>query len=334
MVPPGGTLVIQPAHLGDAVLTLPLLTLLAERHGPVDVVTTPAALPLVSAQTAVRRAIPYDKHGRDRGLTALLGLGRRLRTERYVRAVLPHRSARSSALAWLAGVPERTGFAGSPGAMLYTRRVPFPTAGHMTNRLLALAGGADGRPVNTPWLQLTDADRAGATAWLAAHGVAEPFVVVAPGARWATKRWPGFAELAAALARPVVVVGGTDDGALAAEIAAAAPGRAHIAAGALGLRESAALVERAELVVSNDSLPLHLATALARPVVALFGPTVTAFGFGPLGRGDAVVEHEGLSCRPCSPHGPAVCPLVHHRCMREIPVARVLAAVESRLAGM
>jgi heptosyltransferase-2 len=157
-----------------------------------------------------------------------------------------------------------------------------------------------------------------------------PYVVLAPGSRWGTKRWPYFAELARLLAHPVVIIGGPEDEALAQAIVAVAPERCHSVAGHAGLRASAAIVERAALVVSNDSVALHLATALDRPVVALFGPTIPAFGFGPLGN-DPIVE-QPLPCRPCSSHGPATCPLGHHRCMREIDAARVGRVVEERLA--
>jgi heptosyltransferase-2 len=61
--------------------------------------------------------------------------------------------------------------------------------------------------------------------------------------------------------------------------------------------------------------------------VALFGPTIPGFGFGPVGAEDTVVELEGLDCRPCSKHGPQVCPLGHHRCMRELSVERVIRAI-------
>lgn len=108
---------------------------------------------------------------------------------------------------------------------------------------------------------------------------------------------------------------------------AAAPGRAHSAAGGLSLRASAALIARAAVLVTNDSAPLHLATAVGTPIVALFGPTVTAFGFGPRGARDRVVEHASLVCRPCSAHGPMTCPLGHHRCMRELSVESVATAV-------
>lgn len=325
----GRVVVIQTAHLGDVVLTLPLLQRLAERHGPVDVVTTPAAAPLAEQHPAVRRVIPFDKHGADRGLLGLLRIGRVLRGAGYTRAVLPHGSVRSAALAYLSGADQRTGFAGAPGALAYTSRVPRPAEGHMSARLAALAEG--GAAPARPWLHLTPADRAAAAEWLAPRGIAEPFIVLAPGSRWGTKRWPYFPALAIALRHPVVVIGGPEDAGLAQAIVEAAPDRAHRAAGELGLRASAALVERAALLVTNDSVALHLATALRRPVVALFGPTVPGFGFGPL-EGEPVVEHGALSCRPCSAHGPAVCPLGHHRCMHELEVARVRRAIEERLA--
>ena len=77
-------------------LTTPLLEALAARYGPVDVVTTPAAAPLIETHPAVRRVIPYDKKGRDRGLGGLVRLARALRAEQYECAYLPHRSLRTA----------------------------------------------------------------------------------------------------------------------------------------------------------------------------------------------------------------------------------------------
>lgn len=318
-------LVIQTAFLGDVVLTTPLLAALAARHGPVDVVTTPAAAPLLETHPAVRAVIRYDKRGADRGWRGLCRIGDQLRSTGYGRVYLAHRSTRSAALALLAGIAERIGFADAPAAITYTTRVPRPRGGHEVERLLALA--AEPSAPAAPSLGLTDADRAAADAWLAERGIGAGFVALAPGSIWATKRWPYYAELAAALDRPVVVIGGAGDVALAEAIVAAVPGRAWNAAGALPLRVSAAVLERADALVTNDSAPLHLAGAVGTPVVAVFGPTVPALGFGPRGAGDQVVEHPALACRPCSAHGPKVCPLGHHRCMNEITVARVLEAL-------
>jgi heptosyltransferase-2 len=319
------TLVIQTAFLGDVVLTTPLLTALAGQDGPVDVVTTPAAAPLLEGHPAVRRVIRYDKRGADAGLHGLWRLGAELRGARYERAVLPHRSWRSAALALLADIPQRIGFAGAPAAISYTARVPRAGEGHEVERLLALAGPE--RTAAPPVaLGLEPADRAAADRWLAAHAVEPGFVALAPGSIWGTKRWPYYPELAAALERPIVVLGSRDDAELAEAVVAAVPGRAHSAAGELDLRAAAALLERASVLFTNDSAPLHLATAVGTPVVALFGPTVPAQGFGPRGARDRALGVT-LGCRPCSAHGPQVCPLVHHRCMRDLPVEQVVRAV-------
>ncbi len=319
------TLVIQTAFLGDVVLTTPLLSAIAARHGPVDVVTTPIAAPLLETHPAVRKVIAYDKRGTDRGWAGLQKLAQRLKTEQYQRAYLPHRSLRTAALGMLARIPSRIGFSG-PWSFLYTEARPKPPLGHESDRLLALADQAPG--AYPPHLRpTTDDERA------AAAVVTGEFVALAPGSIWGSKRWPYYGELARQLAdyAPVVVVGGQDDVGLGEEIVRAVGptgGRAVNACGRLTLRQSAALIGRAALLVTNDSAPLHLATAMGTPIVALFGPTVTAFGFGPLRAADVALSVDELQCRPCSPHGPPQCPLGHHRCMRELTVEAVIAAIE------
>ena len=327
-VPPSRrpAVVIQTAFLGDVVLTTPLLTVLAERHGPVDVVTTPGAASLLEGHPAVREVIRYDKKGADAGLAGVRRLGALLRARKYARAYLPHLSWRSAGLALLARIPERTGFADSPAAITYTTRVARRQAGHEVDRLLALAGSGehDAPPVS---LGLGPEDRLAADRWLGERGVPASFTAVAPGSIWGTKRWPYYPALAASVEGPIVVIGGRDDVPLADAIVAAAPGRAWSAAGALGLRASAAVIGRARALVTNDSAPLHLANAVGTAVVAIFGPTVTEQGFGPRDARSLALGHTGLRCRPCSAHGPAVCPLGHHRCMRELAVETVKEAV-------
>jgi heptosyltransferase II len=325
-------LVIQTAFLGDVVLTTPLLSALAERYGPVDVVTTPAAAGLLEHHPAVHDVLRYDKHGVGRGWRGLRRLGRELRSRRYRCVVLPHRSARSAALALWSGAPERVGFADAPAAFTYTRRVPRPREGHEVERLLTLAGVLPGTAGPAVRLALAPTDHAAALAWLASHDIGPDFVALAPGSVWATKRWPYYDQLAARLERTSVIVGSAEDGPLADAIVAASRGRAVSAAGVLTLRASAALIQRAAVLVTNDSAPLHLATAVGTPIVAVFGPTVPEFGFGPRQPGDLALGRVDLPCRPCSKHGPHVCPLGHHRCMRDLSVDTVAAAV-SAVAG-
>jgi heptosyltransferase-2 len=323
------SLVVQTAFLGDVVLTTPLLIALA-RRGPVDVVTTPAASALLEGHPAVRAVIAYDKRGAERGVASLTRLARRLREARYDAAYVPHRSLRSAVLVRLARIPRRVGFAdGWP--TFYTAVYRRPHLGPESARLLALLGPEGVRESPLPHLYPSPADERAAAAFLARVGIDGPFVVLAPGSVWGTKRWPYYRELAARLAEEtaVVVVGSVDDATVGDAVAEAGGGsRERSACGKLTLPQSAALIGRARLLVTNDSAPLHLATAMGTPVVAVFGPTVPAFGFGPLGPHDAVVELGDLDCRPCSDHGPQTCPLGHHRCMKDLPLARVLAAIE------
>jgi heptosyltransferase-2 len=160
----------------------------------------------------------------------------------------------------------------------------------------------------------------GVLAALGGHAPGDPLVALAPGSVWATKRWPYYAELAARLAEHarLAVVGSGADAELAAAILAACPaGRAVDATGRLSLLASAELIGRAALLVTNDSAPQHLASAMGTPTLTIFGPTVPDFGFGPLAPGSRTAGHEGLDCRPCHAHGPPRCPLGHWRCMRE-----------------
>ena len=328
------SLVIQTAFLGDVVLTTPLLAALAARHGPVDIVTTPAAATLVETHPAVRRVVAYDKRGRDRGWAGLRDLARRLRAERYERAYLPHRSLRTAALALLARIPARIGFHdGWP--FFYTEVRRHPPEGHEVDRLLALA--EEPSAAYAPTLHPTPDDEGAAAAALAAGGIEAgmPFVAVAPGSIWGSKRWPHYGALAVRIAArtPVVVVGGPEDAGLGDEIVRTVQdgqgrSRAVNVCGKLTLRQSAALIGRAALLVTNDSAPLHVATAMGTPIVAVFGPTLPEFGFGPIRSGDVALGVDGLDCRPCSRHGPPRCPLGHHRCMRDLAPEVVAAAID------
>jgi heptosyltransferase-2 len=324
-------LVLQTSFLGDVVLTTPLIEHLA-RDGAVDVVTTPAGASVLANNPAIRRVVAYDKRGRHRGVSGL----RRIATEvdaqdRAAVAYCVQGSIRTAALALAAGYRTRIGFDTSAGRWLYTRRIPHRSEGHHAERILRLAvGDAPLEPAALrPRLHPGPADCSAVDALLRESGVAatDSLAAVAPGSIWGTKRWPFYPELARRLAAEhrVVVIGSDADAALAREIAAATEGRAVDATGRLSLLGSAELIRRCALLVTNDSAPQHLASAMGTPTLTVFGPTVPAFGFGPLAPGSAVVGHAGLSCRPCHPHGPERCPLGHWRCMREVTAETVAA---------
>ena len=326
-------LVIQTAFPGDVILTTPLIRRAAERLGsPVDVVVIPAAASVLQNNPHIRELIPFDKKGADQGLGGFLRLAKKLRARRYGTAYLAQASLRSALLAWAARIPRRIGFRGAAGHRLYTHAV-MPTGElHQIEKLLRLADGAPDR--REPEIYPSAGDRAAVDALLAEAGISGEFVALAPGSAWATKRWPYFSELARALAMeiPLALIGGPGDRADARAIKTAL-GSTMVAdgIGRLTMLQSGELIRRARVLVSNDSAPVHLASAVNTPVVEIYGPTVPQFGFAARPELSRIVEPDPLTCRPCHHHGPVVCPLVHHKCMRDTPISRPLAEVRTIL---
>ena len=317
------SLIIQTSFLGDMVLTTPLIAWLAE-SGPVDVVATPRAAGLLENNPDVREVIVYDKRGHDRGVSGFTRMAARLRARRYDAAYLAQGSARSGALALAAGVRDRVGFATSAGRLFYSTRIPPIENIHHAARLLSLATRDPLREIPPsalrPRLYPGARERSAVDALLGGRALGQPLIAMAPGSVWATKQWPYYAELARELRHSahIAIVGAESDQPLAIEILDATGGAAIDATGRLSLLASAELIGRAMLLITNDSAPLHLASAMNTATLAIFGPTVPEFGFGPLAERSQVVGHAELACRPCDRHGPRRCPLGHWRCMREI----------------
>jgi heptosyltransferase-2 len=320
------SLVIQTSFLGDVVLTTPLIAELAKR-GPVDVLVTPQGAAVLANNPAIRSVIQYDKRGTYGSTLTLWNTVRDLRSRRpYESAYLAQGSFRSGLIAMMTGAKERIGFASSTGHVLYTTQLPYRPDRHHAERLwsLSMSECADSPTVQQirPRLYPSDEDRRAIDLLLRRDGVTdEPFVALAPGSAWGTKRWPYYVDLAKRLSDEfrIAIIGSKADAGIADEILAALPpSQAINAVGILSLLASAELIGRAQAIVTNDSAPQHLASAMGTPTLTIFGPTVPEFGFGPLAERHAVAGHDGLSCRPCHRHGPERCPLGHWRCMREL----------------
>ncbi len=326
--------VIQTAFFGDVILTTPLIRRACERlASPVDVVMLPAAMSVLANNPFVRERIPFDKRGKDRGIAGFLRLARLLRKRRYDVAYLAQSSLRSALLAFAARIPRRIGFRSAPGAFLQTHSVTPRGEPHQVERLLALADGAPDR--REPEIFPGPEDRAAVDALLAEAGIQGEFVVLAPGSQWGSKRWPFFPELARTLGQEtqLAIVGGPGDRTDARQIRTALGARTPVAdgTGRLSILASGELIRRARVLVSNDSAPVHLASAAGTPTVEVYGPTAPVFGFAARAAWSRIVEPEPLDCRPCHHHGPPACPLGHHKCMRTISIGQVLAEVRALL---
>lgn len=337
----GRVLLAQTSFLGDVVLSTALARAISQARPDAEIwwLVRPGAVPLLTPTFGVERVIAFDKRGADRGLGGIWGLGGRLGEIGFDAALGVQRSVRTAALLARARIPLRVGYAGSPGAWLYHRRVA-KQGRHARDRLVALAAGLGvALPPSLPGPHL-DVDRAAAVR-VAEHlsaqavGAEDDLIVIAPGSAWATKQWPAerFGEAAASLLRPdqdrVVVIGTSADAPLAGRISSvlAAMGAppAIDATGSASIADAVAWIDRARLVLANDSAPAHVAAARGRPVVSLFGPTVPAQGFAPLGDRVRIVQRE-LACRPCSRHGGTRCPIGTHECLADLPASEVVAA--------
>jgi heptosyltransferase-2 len=186
-----------------------------------------------------------------------------------------------------------------------------------------------------PRLYPAEADQKRIDRLLVELEIARPdqLVAVAPGTIWNTKRWlkERFSSLAVNLDEAgleIVLLGGREDQTLCNEIRTLS-GSSHVynTAGMLNLLQSVELIRRCRILICNDSAPMHMAAAVGTPVVAVFGATVPAFGFGPSGPRDLVVETQGLKCRPCSIHGGETCPIKTFDCMKNISYEHVYQKV-------
>jgi heptosyltransferase-2 len=338
-------LVFQTAFPGDVVLTLSLLEHLRASfpEAYLAIVTIPGPADLLQDHPAVSEQIVYDKRGADRGIRGILRIARTLRARNFDTAIVPHRSLRSALVVYLANIPRRIGYDRSSGRFLLTDLVAYDPSAHETERNLSLLRplGNDRAPVGLPSLypgyaKVQKVDTI-IREWRAQGGSGATFIALAPGSVWATKRWPAdrFAALGRMFAKrgyALALIGGSEDRRVCGELVNLIGSRDVLnAAGDLSLLESAELIRRCGLLVSNDSAPMHLAVAMRVPVVAIFGPTVPHFGFGPRGVQDVVVERNGLSCRPCGIHGGRRCPIGTFECMLSIPPSQVFETANTIL---
>lgn len=324
-------LVVGPSWIGDTVLAQPMLKLLHARHGPIaiDVLSPRWTAPVVERMPEVRRVLENPVGHGELKLAGQRRLARALAAEGYDQAIVLPNSLKSALVPWLAGIPRRTGYLGELrwGLLNETRRIDERQP-RIAQRYAALAlapGASLPDPLPAPGLRVDDAARLATLARLGLDG-ARPAVALCPGAEYGpAKRWPAryFAELARQLEAhgdAVWLVGSAGDGEAGAEIAASSASRDLC--GRTSLAEAIDVLASARLVVSNDSGLMHVAAALGRPLVALYGSSSPAYT-PPLAPGARILKLD----LPCSPCFQRTCPLGHFKCMMDLSPRQVFAAV-------
>ncbi len=299
-------MLIKPSALGDIVHTLPVLKLLRRRYPRAHLtwLISPAFVSLIEKHPNLDSTLLFDRrglagisHGED-GIARAVELARTLAEQQFDLVIDLQGLLRTAMLSMATRAPVRIGFgyAREGASFAYTHRIGTPHhERHALERYLDVAEalGCGRGPVEFDFA-VSPADR-DAVEQLAPSS---PFAVLLPGTNWDTKRWPAehFARLGRRIRNELelqIVIAGAKD---ALELSAQIPHDVNLA-GRTTLPQLVALLERASLVIANDSGPMHIAAAFNRPLVTLFGPT-NPIRTGPYQRLDTVVRLD-IACSPC-----------------------------------
>jgi len=331
-------LIVAPNWIGDALLAQPLFARLLQKQPgtTVDALAPPWTVPVLRRMPEIADVIDAPFAHGELKLGARWRLGRSLQPRAYDEAIVLPNTFKSALIPFFAGIPLRTGFAGELryGLLNRVHRLDENALPLMAERYAQLAEeprSPPSRPLAEVRLRVDQANLAAALERLELSR-SKPVVAFCPGAEYGpAKRWPArhFADLAKTLAargRAVWLFGSGKDREIGEEIVRLASGAAINLCGKTDLASAIDLLSLAEVVVSNDSGLMHVAAAVGRPVVALYGSSSPEHT-PPLGRTFRIVR-TGIDCSPCYARE---CPLGHFKCMNELAPERVME--ESAAAG-
>jgi heptosyltransferase II len=328
-------LIVAPNWIGDTLLAQPLFARLQRPGVVLDVIAPPWTAPVLRRMSEVTEVIEVPfRHG-ELKLALRWRIGRRLSERGYTEAIVLPNSFKSALIPFFAGIPLRTGFVGESryGVLNVRHTLDARALPLMAERYAQLAekpGEPVSRPLAKPRLSVDQANLLSEAGRLGLDR-SKPVAVLCPGAEYGpAKRWPGsyFAQLARRLAaRGIAVwtIGSENERAIGEEISRLSDGAAINLCGKTALASAIDLMSVAWLVISNDSGLMHVAAALGKPLIALYGSSSPEHT-PPLSDLARIVRIEGLSCSPC---GKRDCPLGHFRCMNELTPERVMREVEA-----
>ncbi|MGD9331781.1 MAG: lipopolysaccharide heptosyltransferase II [Desulfobacterales bacterium] len=333
-------LIVQTSYLGDTILSTPVIAGVHQLYPAARLwmMTTPAGTGLVERDPLLEGVIAFDKRGEAAGIGGLVRMGRYLRGLRFDRAYALQRSYRTALILLMSKIPHRTGFQNARLPLVYHTRPIRRASDHDVLRNLALlTGEAPPSAFDTrlrlypPPLTALGSD----LRHLLKQG--KPIALLVPGSAWPTKMWAWrhYRRVAGHFVNrgyAVALLGGPGDRPINRRVA---DGLAvSDLAGKTSVAEAMALVRQARIMICNDSMALHMASAFGIPCVAIFCATCPSFGFGPWQNPRAVVvEKKGLSCKPCARHGGKICPTGTRACMETLLPEEILAAADKVLTS-
>ncbi len=314
-------LVIQTAFIGDAVLTLPLIQQIKLKYpnSSLDVLAIPSSKEIFENSPYVNNVFIYDKRNTEKGIRALLKLGKKLKGNKYTLLFSPHRSFRSSVLVMLSGVKETYGFDNSSLKYVYRNIITYNIEEHEVLRNLRLISfdekEDDWRKL--PILSIPQTTKEKVNEFLKLNNI-DKFICVAPGTVWETKKYPTdyFVKIVKYFSDRdynVIITGSKNEKELCEKFIAINKNVINVA-GTFTIPETIELIGYAKLLICNDSAPTHFGMIKDIKVLTLYCSTVAEFGFYPYNSKSKYLSYDNLKCKPCGIHGFTDCPIKTFEC--------------------
>lgn len=314
-------LVIQTAFLGDAILTLPMIQKLKELFplSEIDVVSIPSTSEVFKHSPFVNNVFSYDKKGSQKSFLSLIKFAKQIKANNYDRIYSPHRSLRSSLIVMIINAPLSFGFDNSSFAYVYKKLIKYDKNAHEVERNLQLIGLDT--EINdwkiSPLMIVPGSVEEKIKSVL--NVTASPFIAIAPGSVWNTKKYPEeyYLQLSLMLAEKnffILFLGSKSDFSLCERLHMNIKNCSLNLAGSFSVTESVEALKYCSLLISNDSAPSHMGMIAGIPVLTLYCSTVPEFGFYPYNNQSSYLSVDGLDCKPCGIHGRTACPVKSFDC--------------------
>lgn len=347
---PEKILIIQTAFLGDLILSTSFFHAVKMEHkdSEVHVLVNLGTESVLSNNPDIAHVWCLDKKKIKKNPFAFFQFIQIIRNEKYDKVYAPHFSFRSSLISFFTGAPIRIGYKESGFSFLHTKVIPRPKQGpHEVEKLFSLLfepydfpTGRERRPYLFPGIE-EETSFSQKKSKLLKNDTG--YILIAPSSLWETKRMPEekFVSVITQILRKrsesVILIGSKADLGIQEHIYRLMKTepleikereRLHSLVGQTNLKELMVWIQNATAIISNDSSPIHFASAFNTPTVMVYGATIPAFGYGSLSDKHKIIEVNGLDCRPCGIHGGRVCPEGHFRCMLDQNPVRIFEALE------
>jgi heptosyltransferase-2 len=326
-------LVIQTAFLGDLILSTTLFKKIKLKHpdSHITLIVNKGTEQILSNNPNINSILPVDKKQTFKNPLKFIKFLYELQKENFSICYSPHFSHRSSLISFFSGARVRIGYKESGFGFLHTKTYPRPLRGvHEVQKLLQLV---DSVGLERPEIFLGKEVNGEIKSKI--ENLSE-FIVIAPSSIWETKRMPieKFIELVRRILENTpytpVIIGSKNDQYLSDQIVNVYGSKVVDMTGRTNLMELSYIISKANCVISNDSSPIHIASAFNIPTLAIFGATITDFGYTPLSERHTISE-VSLECRPCGVHGGNFCPKKHFRCMMDQNIEEIFSKLKDLL---